>query len=125
MRTPLCIILLIANALATHNSSAQEWPPHGKYLEKMCQSISATDMAFCDGFILGVLSGRLAYASELARKTGQAQNFGHCLYGRSIADIELRSIVLSYIARNRARVAEIDAGYAVSLALAEAYPCKN
>jgi len=107
------------------NAHASELAPDSRFIERVCSSSSVADRAYCDGYIAGVSGGRLAYATDKAVETSAPQAVGHCMAGRSVTASELRVIVLSYIARNRALSESIDAGYAVSRALSEAFPCKK
>ena len=101
---------------AFHPAHAQAWPPDGKLLEQICQSGNKYDQGVCDGFITGIAASKLVYEETSPKK--------HCLEGIDISRAQLRAVISSYIIRNRPRIQDIDAGYAVSRALAEAYPCK-
>lgn len=116
---------LILCAYVGTYAHAVELAPDGRFIEKVCGSSSVVDRAYCDGYIAGVLGGRLVYATEKAAETSMPQSIGHCMMGRSVAPAELRALVLSYITRNRSWAESIDAGYAVSRALGEAFPCKK
>ena len=118
------ILLCLFLSLLANSAKAGDLTPDGASLERICQQVNSTDLSFCNGYIAGVLGGRLAYASERAKVTSATQPLGNCIIGKLVSQPELRSIVLSYIARNRSKVAEIDAAYAVSQAVAEAYPCQ-
>ena len=118
------VLLCLFLSLPASSTIASDMTPVGASLERICQQVNPIDLSFCNGYIAGVLGGRLAYVSERVKATGVTQFMGNCLNGKVVSQPELRSVVLSYIARNRSKVAEIDAAYAVSQAVAEAYPCQ-
>jgi len=115
---PICISLFFI--VCSRAAFAGDFPPDGRLLERACQSANQYDQGFCDGYIVGIASGKLTSNLEGAKAS---PSLGFCLEGKSVSSVGLRSIVLSYIERKRPCLENVDAGYAVMGALVEAYPC--